>query len=156
MENMHFKIITLDTEIKIIGLSYHKLGLPETIESLTEMWKLYGEKYRRRVPNAVEPPVDYGVNTCLSTKEDEYIAGCAVTEFGELPEDWASFTVPPGRYIKHSRHDIGDLFKYEQVVKVWAEENQIVIGSDCMIEIYPLGAFAEGDSGAYTLYPIQA
>ena len=152
---MSIKLVTVHEEIKVIGFSYAKLGLPGTLESLTKMWDMYGAKYRGKVKNAVLPLVDYGINAALTTDKHEYIAGCAVTEFDALDDDWTSFIVPSGEYIKHSRNKMDDLFKYENNVKDWAKINNIIINGDFMVEVYPIGAFEGKGLAVYTLYPIQ-
>ena len=147
-------LVTCDEEIKVIGLSFSKLGLPGTVASLEKMWGVYGENYRGKVKNAVSPLVDYGVNCSLLTDKHEYIAGCAVTEIGPLDENWTSFTVPPGQYVKHTRRKMEDLFKHEKDVMLWAETKGIKINADFMIEVYPAGAFEGKDVEMYTLHPV--
>ena len=149
---MNIEIITLDEEIKIIGLSYHKLGLPETLESIEGMWKTYGEKYRHKIENAVVPLADYAVNANLLTNTDEYIAGCAVTKISELEENWASFLIPPGKYVKHSSRIISELHSTD--IQAWAKENGVKINKNFLVEVYPDGVFSE-DSLNYVLHPIQ-
>ena len=152
---MKIEVVTIYEEIKVIGLSYRKLGLPETIESINKMWSIYGEEYRGKISNAVEPLMDYGVNADLPTVKDEYIAGCAVTEIGDLDENWESFIIPPGKYIKHTRNKIDDLFTYADDVWEWAELNHIKLGDGCMVEVYPMGAFDNSGAEVYTLRPVQ-
>jgi len=152
---MNIEVVIIEEEIKVIGLSYCLLGLPETVESLTKMWEIYGEKYRHRVKNSVIPLVDYGINANISGVKHEYIAGCAATEIGRLDVNWASYVVPPGKYIKHTRDNMDDLFKYENDVKAWAETNQIEIDGNFMVEVYPVGAFENRGIEVHTLHPIQ-
>ena len=148
-------IVTVDEEIKVIGLSYQKLGLPSTIASLEKMWDMYGEKYRGNIENAASPPIDYGINARLSTDKHEYIAGCAVTEIGPLGADWASYVVPPGRYIKYASRSMAELFENQDDVKAWAEERGVTLNPDFMVEVYPKGAFDGADVEVYLLFPIQ-
>lgn len=148
-------LISLIEEIKVIGLSYQKLGLPGTVESLEKMWEIYGEKHRYKLKSAVNPFVDYGINTALSSDKHEYIAGCAVTDINELEDNWTSFIVPPGLYIKHSRRKMEDLFIFENDVKIWAESNGYTINEEFMVEVYPDGAFIKRDVDVYTLTPIK-
>jgi len=154
--NCSISIITLTNEIKIIGLSYQKLGLPGTVESLEKMWAIYGEKYRYKLKAAVNPIVDYGINAALSSDKHEYIAGCAVIEINELEDNWTSFVVPPGTYIKHMRRKMEDLFAFENEVKVWAKANGCMINKEFMVEVYPDGAFDGKDVEVYTLTPIKS
>ena len=152
---MNIEVVTINEEIKVIGLSQVLLKLPSTLESLTKMWEMYGDKYRGKVNNAVVPIVDYGINANLLGTKHEYIAGCAVTQIGRLDADWSCFIVPPGQYIKHTRHKIPELFEHENHVKAWAETNNIMIAGDFMVEVYPAGPFDNSGVGAYTLHPIQ-
>jgi len=149
----NIEVITLSEEIKVIGLSFHKLGLPETIESIENMWKTYNEKYRNRIENAVVPVVDYAVNANLLTDTHEYIAGCTVAEVGELDENWASFVIPSGRYIKHTSCITSELHSTD--MEAWAKTNGVVINKDFLVEVYPGGVFNEGSLN-YVLHPIQS
>jgi len=148
---MSIEIITISEEIKVIGLSYHKLGLPETYESIEGMWKTYSEKYRSRIENTVIPLTDYAVNANLLTDTHEYIAGCAVTEIGVLEENWASFLIPTGKYIKHTSRVTSELHSTD--IGAWAKANRVVINRDFMVEVYPDGVFTK-DSFNYVLHPI--
>jgi len=147
---MGIEIITLSEEIKVIGLSYHKLGLSETYESIEGMWKTYGEKYRHKIENAVLPLADYAVNANLLTDTHEYVAGCAVTEIGTLEENWASFIIPPGKYIKHTSRTVSELHSTD--IEAWAKTNGININKDFLVEVYPDGVFSK-DSLNYVLHP---
>ena len=90
---MNIEVITINKEIKVIGLSYRLLGLPGTIESLNKMWEMYGEKYRHKVNNAVVPFIDYGINANIMGSKHEYIAGCAVTQIDRLDVDCSCFII---------------------------------------------------------------
>ena len=149
---MCIEIVTIDEEIKITGLSYKKLGLPETIESLEKMWDMYTEKYRHKINNAIAPLVEYGVNDCLLTDNHEYIAGCAVTKLDELDENWTSFIVPPGKYVKHTSRNPEELHSTD--INAWAKVNGIKLDGNFMLEVYPNGV--KNDVGVYTLRPIHA
>ena len=151
---MSFEVVTIKEEIKIIGLSYLLMNLPETIESLNEMWKIYGEKYRGRVDNAVTPLIDYGINANTLSNRHEYIAGCAVTQIGRLDVNWACYIVPPGQYIKNTRRKISELFEHESDVKTWADANSIKIDDNFMVEVYPAGAFDDSGVEVYALHPL--
>ena len=152
---MSIEVVTINEEIKVIGLSYGLLGLPGTIESLTKMWEMYGEKYRGKLNNAVTPLVDYGINANTLGAKHEYIAGCAVTQIGRLDVNCVSYIVPTGKYVKHTRCKMEDLFKYENDIKVWAEANKIELDDNFMVEVYPAGAFENLEVEVYTLYPIK-
>ena len=151
---MNIEVITIKEEIKIVGLSYLLMNLPGTLESLNDMWKMYGEKYRGKVSNAATPPIDYGVNANNLGERHEYIAGCAVTQIGRLDVNWACYIVPPGQYIKHTRQKMSELFEHESDVKAWADANNIKIDDNFMVEVYPAGAFEDGGVEVYTLHPI--
>lgn len=152
---MNFEIVTIEKEITVIGLSYQKLGLPATLESLNKMWEEYGNKYRHNVKNTVLPLVDYGINAFLLSDRHEYIAGCSVTEISMLDKNWASFIIPIGKYIKFVYKKMEDMCKNDEDVKIWAKENNILINEDFMVEVYPSGAFEGKEVEIYTLHPIQ-
>ena len=156
MDNKSIEIIYLEKEIKVVGLSYKKLGLPETVESLEKMWNTYGEKYRNKVENSVVPLVDYGISACILTDKHEYIAGCEVSKIGTLDEHWELFVVPTGKYIKYAARDIGTIFKDLENVRSWANENKLTIYGDFEVEVYPQGAFEGKDVDVYILLPVQA
>ena len=151
---MSIEIVTIDEEIKIIGLSFKKSGLPRAYENLGKMWNIFGEKHRGKIKNAIISLVDYGVCDCLLTDSHEYIAGCEVTEIGEVDESLTSFIVPAGKYIKHTSHKTEELFNDD--IGAWAETKGIKLDGNFMIEIYPNGVFAGKDVEIYTLRPIQA
>ena len=153
---MGIEVVTINEEIKVIGLSYLLMNLPETIESLNEMWKMYGEKYRGKVSNAVTPLADYGINANTLGERHEYIAGCAVTQIGRLDVNWTCFIIPPGQYIKHTRRKMSELFEHENDVKTWAEVNNIKIDGNFMVEVYPMGAFENSSVDVYTLHPVHS
>jgi len=151
---MKIEVITVSEEIKIIGLSYRKLGLPSTIESLEKIWNMYNEKYRNNVKNAVIPLMDYGVNDCLLTDTHEYFAGCAVTEIGKLDENWASFVAPKGKYIKHTSHNRAELHSTD--IKAWAKANGLKFDENFMLEVYPNGELNEKNVEEFTLRLMQS
>ena len=151
---MSIEVVTINEEIKIIGLSYCLMGLPSSLESLNKMWKIYGEKYRNKIKDAVSH-IDYGVNANTLGTKHEYIAGCAVTRIDRLDVDWTCYIVPPGQYVKHTRRKMSELFEHENDVKVWAERNNIKIDGNFMVEVYPAGAFENNGTEVYTLHPVQ-
>jgi len=152
----NIEVVTVHEEIKVVGLSYKKLGFPGTLESLEKMWSTYGEKYRNRVENAAVPLVDYGISACILTDSHEYITGCSVTEIGDLEENWESFIVPPGKYIKYAARKIETLFENLDTIRAWAKANKIKIYGDFEVEVYPSGAFEGKGVEVYILLPIQA
>jgi len=148
---MSIEIITISEEIKVIGLSYHKLGLPASLESIESMWKTYNEMYRNRIENTVMPLTDYAVNANLLTDAHEYIAGCAVAEVGVLEEHWASFIIPTGKYIKHASRVTSELHSTD--IGAWTKENGVIINRDFMVEVYPDGVFTK-EGLNYVLHPV--
>lgn len=154
---MNIEIINIAEEIKVIGLSFKKLGLSyEAANTLEKMWDIYGEKYRYKVKNTIKPLVDYGINIFLPESKDEYIAGCAVRDINDLDEDWVSFVIPQGEYMKmscHNMNNMGELFEVDS--GNWAKKNGVKINGDFMIEMYPDGAFEGKDAEISILYPIQ-
>ena len=108
--NMSIEVVKIADEIKVVGLSFQNLELPETVESLGEMRDIYGKKHRGKV-DQVMPPMDYGVNAVLTPDKHKYIAGYAVTKIGAPDKNWTSFVVPAGKYIKHIRNNRGFVFK---------------------------------------------
>ena len=150
---MKIEIITIDEEIKIIGLSFKKSGLTRSYESLKKIWDIYGEKHRINIKNAVVPTIEYGVCDCLLTDNHEYIAGCAVTEIGILDENWTSFVVPSGKYVKQTSPKQEYLFTED--INVWAEKNDIKLNGNFMIEVYPEGVFEGKDIEIFILHQIQ-
>jgi len=116
--------ISIDEEIKVVGLSFQKSGLPPSYENLGVLWDRYIEKHRYGVKNAVVPAVEIGVCVC-DCSPHEYIAGCAVTEICEAEEGWASFVIQPGRYVKVSYAAAEDT--YSKDMPAWAEENGIEV-----------------------------
>ena len=154
---MNIEIIKIDEEIKVIGLSFKKLGLSyEEANILEKMWDIYGEKYRNNIKNAVTPLVEYGINICLPESRDEYISGCAVTEITDLDENFISFVIPSGKYMKISCHGMDNMSALFEVDSgSLAEENGVKIDSNFMIEIYPEGAFEGKDVEISILYPTR-
>ena len=157
IEKTSTEIVTIDNKIKVVGLSLQKSGLPISFESLGRLWGIFGENHRGKVKNAVKPIVEYSV--ALNNIPD-YIAGCAVTEFGDLEESWLSYVILPGKYIK----DTFNAETFEQLVeekigkrneKAWAEKNKIKINEEFAIEVYPIDAIEGKNVEMYTLTPIK-
>jgi len=129
------EFVAIDREIKVVGLSFQKSGLPPSYENLGVLWDRYIEKYRYRVKNAAVPAVEYGACVC-DRSPHEYIAGCAVTEIGEVEDGWASFVIQPGRYVKASYGTAEDT--YSKDMPAWAEQNGIEIDFDFQYDVKEL------------------
>lgn len=154
------EIITIETEIKVLGIALQKSGLPLSFDSLGKLWELYGEKYRGKMPNAEQPPVEYAI--CLN-KVPDYIAGCSVTDFPADQAEFTSHTIPKGKYIKDSFNAesfdqlTGEAFA-KRNVKAWAKKNKVKINGEFCIEVYPytLGNVPkDGNWEMYTLTPVK-
>jgi len=150
-------VYSLDREIKVVGVNLQKSGLLISFDSLGELWGVYGEKYRGKVENRAIPQVEYAV--CLN-KALDYIAGCEVTEIGEMDEGWLSFIIPPGKYIKDTfSAETFELLVTEELgkrnVKGWAKENGVKIDEAFSVEVYPIEAVEGTNVEMYTLTPVK-
>jgi len=142
------EIIDIDQEIKVVGLSFQKSGLPQNYEAIGTLWEIYVEKYLYSVKNAVCPIVEYGICVCDKIPHD-YIAGCAVTEIGSLDEGWRSFIIPSGRYVKIAVKS--DMELYQADITAWTKANGYkTIDTFCM-DVRPI----EGNVDMYNLWPIS-
>lgn len=157
VEKNSTEIIVINREIKVVGLSLQKSGLPISFASLGKLWDIYGETYRGSVKNAETPVVEYAV--CLN-KTPDYIAGCGVTEIDKVEKDCLSFIIPLGKYIK----DTFNAETFEQLtgevmgkrnVKAWAKKNKVNINGQFTIEVYPREDFEKGNFQMYTLTPVK-
>ncbi len=151
------EIIELDEEIKVVGLSLQKSGLPVTFGSMGKLWERYGETCRGKTENAAAPAVEYGV--CLNTVPD-YITGCAVTEFGAVKDGCLAYTLPRGRYIRDTfgaatfEALVGDAIMKRDVA-AWAKAHGVQIDGRFMAEVYPVARYREDCYEMYTLTPIR-
>lgn len=157
IEKNSTEIVTIDKEIKVIGLSLQKSGLPISFDSLGKLWGLYGEKYRYKVENAITPIVEYAV---ALNKIPDYITGCAVKEIKGIEEGWISYVIPQGKYIK----DSFNAETFEQLVtekmgkrnvKNWAKKNGVKINGEFIVEVYPIEAVENQRIEMYTLTPVK-
>lgn len=155
VEKSNTEVITIDEEIKIVGISLQKSGLPISFDSLGKLWDIYGKNYWHKVKNA--PIVEYAV--CLN-KVPDYISGCAVTEIGDLEDGWMSFVIPKGKYIK----DTFNAETFEKLttealqkrnIKKWAKENNIKIHNEFTVEVYPIKTVKGKNVEMYELFPIK-
>lgn len=150
------EIITVEEAILIQGLSLQKSGLPISFDSLGVLWERYGENHRYTMKNTIDPIVEYAV---LLNKEPDYITGCAVTRRGEVGEEWRSYVIPAGKYIKDCFS--GDSFQQltseemmKRNVKNWAKKNKVNINNEYSLEVYPIEAVENKTVQMYTLTPI--
>lgn len=155
-EKSSTEIVTIDEEIKVMGLSLQKSGLPISFDSLGKLWEIYGEKYRYKVKNAVAPIMEYAV---ALNKIPDYITGCAVTEITEVVEGFISYVIPKGKYIKDSfnAESFEKLVSEEmgkRDVKSFAKKNAVKINKEFTVEVYPIAAVENRSAEMYTLTPI--
>lgn len=158
IEKSNTEVITIDKEIKVVGLSLQKSSLPISFDSLGKLWSEYGKNYRGKVKNAIEPIVEYAV--CLN-KVPDYITGCVVTEIEDMEEGWTSYTIQQGKYIKdtfnaETFHQLTTEAMEKRNVKAWAKANNIKISTEYSIEVYPIEAVENRNVEMYTLTPIMS
>jgi len=151
------EIITIDEEIRVVGLSLQKSDLPISFASLGQLWEIYGRNYRGKISNMQVPVVEYGI--CLN-KVPDYITGCSVSEIAELKGEFSSFIIPKGQYIKdmfnaESHEKLTNDAMGKRNVKAWAKKNKVKIDSLFTIEVYPTSEFEKGNFQMYTLTPIK-
>jgi predicted transcriptional regulator YdeE len=151
------EIIEITEEIKVVGLSLQKSGLPISFNSLGELWGIYSNENRYNIPNHTVPIVEYGI--CLN-KIPDYITGCAVSEIGQLSDTFISFIIPKGKYIKdafaaQTFEELTTKTMETRNVKKWAKENNIKINNEFNIEVYPIEAIENICVEMYTLTPIK-
>ncbi|MBH1940915.1 effector binding domain-containing protein [Mobilitalea sibirica] len=156
IEKSNTEVITIDKEIKVVGLSLQKSSLPLSFDSLGKLWGIYGEKYRGKVKKAIEPIVEYAI---ALNKVPDYITGCAVTEIENMEEGWVSYIIPQGKYIKdnfnaESFYQLTTEIMGKRNVKAWAKANNIKINKEYSIEVYPIEAVKDQNVEMYTLTPI--
>lgn len=157
IEKSSTEVITINKEIKVVGLSLQKSNLPISFDSLGKLWGLYGDTYRGKVKNAIYPIVEYGI--CLN-KVPDYITGCAVTGIEDIEDGCLSYIIQPGKYIKDSFNaetfqQLTDEIMMKRNVKAWAKANKIKINNEFTIEVYPLEAIENQIVEMYTLTPIK-
>ena len=83
------EIVDITEDIIVVGVSLQKSGLPITFDSLGKIWELFGNSYRgqNKIANAINPKQEYAV---LLNKVPDYIAGHAVSNANEVPNDCSS------------------------------------------------------------------
>ena len=157
VEKSIIELITIDEEIKIVGINLQNSGLPIHFESLGKLWGIYREKHRGKEKNAVTPIVEYAV--CLN-KMPDYISGYAVTKIGDLEEGWFSFVAPKGKYIKSMWNAetfellVEETFEKNKNIKEWAKKNNVKVNGEFMVEVYPKTT-ENGNVEMYILVPVK-
>lgn len=138
------EVIVLDHDIKVVGLSLAKSGLPQTMESLGALWGMYTDEHRRKIKHVKLPIVNYGISLMGGARD--YIVGTEVVEFEDVGGDMVTVAIPAGRYIQ----DTFNAYDFEQLVtetlaarepkvKQWEEENGITAQKPAMfVEVYPV------------------
>lgn len=158
VEKSKIEIISLSHEIIVVGLNLQKSGLPITFESLGKMWGLYTEEIIRETPNKLDNTTQYGI--CLN-KVPDYIVGIEVSQISEDLQDYASYTIPAGDYIKASfnaenYNTLVDkkLMKMQKEAKKWAKNNKIKCNANYTVEVYPKDTMKQEYPSMYILIPI--
>lgn len=157
IEKSSTEVITIDKEIKVVGLSLQKSSLPISFDSLGKLWGVYGERYRGKVKNTIIPIVEYAI--CLNRVPD-YITGCAVMEIEDIEEGCLSYVIQPGKYIKdtfnaETFHQLTAEIMEKRNVKAWAKANNVKINKEFSIEVYPIEAIENHNVEMYTLTPVE-
>ena len=156
------QFITLDHEIKVVGINLQKSGMPISMESIGKMWdkkEVYKEEIQNNTKNTKRPIIEYGI--CLNTVPD-YVVGREVTEFGEQDERYFTFAIPPGKYIKtvfnaeSFERMISKLSgEYHEISKNWAKENGFIIDETFNAEVYPHETTMIQYPEMYLLFPVK-
>lgn len=139
VEKENTEIVVLTNSITIVGLSLKRSGLPISFDSMGALWNRYGDNWRGKEINAVSSLTEYGV--CLNRVPD-YITGWAISETVEIGEEFGTFTIPEGKYIKDTFNAetfeklVTDAFERRKV-KAWAKKNKVRINPLFTIEVYP-------------------
>lgn len=158
IEKSKIETISLSSEIIVVGLNLQKSGLPITFESLGKMWGLYTEEIIKKTPNGLDNPIQYGI--CLN-KVPDYIVGIEASQTSEGLQDYASYTIPVGDYIKvsfnaenHNTLVDKKLMKMQKAAKKWARNNKIKCNADYTVEVYPKDTMKQEYPSMYILIPI--
>jgi len=150
VEKSNIEVVIIDNEIKIVGLSLEKFGIPKKCEKLGDMWGVYESNHREKIANVNIPVVNYGFWFNKPDNDYDYLVGSAVSDFGSIENELMSYCIPAGKYIKVSfnakdfsdlvcGNGIGDSFTG---AKKYSEENSLIIKQMSAfpvggIEVYP-------------------
>jgi predicted transcriptional regulator YdeE len=158
VEESKIEIISLPDSIIAVGLNLQKSGLPISFDSLGKMWELYTEEIKRKTPNRLKNNTEYGI--CLN-KVPDYIVGIEVSQIPDVLQDYISYTIPAGDYVKvyfnAENHDTlvdKKLMKMQKEAKKWAKNNKIKCNADYTVEVYPTDAMKQEYPSMHILIPI--
>lgn len=158
IEESKIEIISLSDAIKVVGINLQKSGLPISFESLGKMWELYTEEIRTKTPNRLENNTEYGI--CLN-KVPDYLVGIEVSNISDVLQDYASYTIAAGDYIKvffnAEDHDTlvdAKLMKMQKEAKKWAKNNKIECNKEYTVEVYQIDTKQQEYPSMYILIPI--
>jgi len=163
VEKISTEIITLEEEIKAVGLSLEKFGFPKDAGKIPEMWTFFCDNYREKMKNVKDPDIGYWF-WFMEPDHYDYLVGLSVTEYGDIDDALSAFAIPAGKYIKDSFNakDFGDLVdgvlqERKSIVKKWAEDrNSKIVGYPVTgIEVYPEKDLSAEYPSMYTLTPIE-
>jgi len=157
IEKNELRIITLEKEIKVFGLSHKKTGIGP--------YDLWGKKDEiiRDVKHSKIPQTNYGIWAPPHPGGD-YFVGTEVTDFEGQSSAYSTFTIPAGRYLKitFNAQNIDELLGD----KIWncciegiderAKENGVTVSKDDItVEIYPEGLFEMQHPEMFYLWRIK-
>lgn len=158
IEKSNIGVVTIDEEIKIVGLNLQNSGLPINFDSLGIMWDRYTDDVKSKTLNRVNKDIEYGV--CLN-KVPDYIVGVEVSENQEPMDGFESYTIPAGSYIKvefngenHSDLVGAKLMTQLQDAKKWAKSEKIKLNGAFTVEVYPKETIEMEYPEMYCLFPI--
>lgn len=153
------EIIELEEDIRIVGLSLQKSGLPVTFASLGKLWKRYADECRTQGRGENPgPSTEYAV---LLNRVPDYITGAAADQIEYDDATMADFVIPHGKYVK-------DWFQAERFevltaqmlpardVKGWAQRNGVALDGTFSVEVYPPKRADQPLFDMYTLTPVKA
>ena len=134
IEKTKTEVITIDNEIKVVGLCLEKYGHPKNAGKIPEMWTFFDNNYRKKMRNVKDSDIGYWFWFNKPNDDHDYLVGNAVTSFNDVDDELTAFAIPAGRYIKDSfnAEDFGKLVdevlqERKGIVKQWAEENNMKI-----------------------------
>ena len=168
IEKSVMEVVTLE-EIKLVGLSFQKLGWTNKCGKYPQMWELLNSQHRANIKNIVQPFAAYWFwcNEPNNADGYSYFIGGHVTDYQDVDDSLVIFTIPARKYIKHSFNadDFGKLVEdvlsaSQEKAKKWAEENghKIVHMPESptqAIQVYPEQELASKHPSMYTLTPIE-
>ena len=154
------QIVELAEDIRIVGLSLQKSGLPVTFESLGKLWKRYADAYRVKGRGAHPSPCGTEYAVALNRIPD-YITGAAAGEIAYDEAVMAETVIPRGTYVK----DAFAAESFEQLtaqvlprrdVKAWARAHGVTLEEAFCVEVYPPRRAGQDWFEMYTLTPVKA